>query len=152
MGTKAKCCLLCRLVMRKFFRQIVALIMLLVIFITNTGFVVVKHHCKMRGERTFLFAKPQNSCCPADAKPEKPVFDEPACCIEQFNLYKLSIDLNTSSVPTLDFAIHQEIFSFEFAPVSSAIASIQENITNYPNPPPLPFGKTLLHHICSYLI
>ncbi|MCU0438783.1 MAG: hypothetical protein MUC49_12855 [Raineya sp.] len=138
--------------MKKFFRQIVALTMLLVIFITNTGFVVVKHHCKMRGERTFLFAKPQNLCCPADAKPEKPVFDKPACCIEKFNLYKLSIDLNTFSVPALDFAIPQEFFSFEFTPTSFVIAPIQEDITNYPNPPPLLSGKILLHHICSYLI
>ncbi len=140
------------LAMKKFFRQIVALIMLLVIFITNTGFVVVKHHCKMRGERTFLFAKPQNLCCPADAKPEKPVFDNTACCIEQFNLYKLSIDLNTFSVPTLDFAIPQAFFSFEFTPVSFVIFPTQESITNYPNPPPLPFGKILLHHICLYQI
>jgi len=138
--------------MHKKLRQIVAILMLLVIFITNTGFVVVKHYCKLRGERTFLFKKPTDICCGETKKSEKTTFESPACCIEKFNFYKLSIDLNVAYFAAISLAIPQELFSFDFSPVCSVIFPVQEEIIHYSNPPPLPSGKTLLHHICSYLI
>ncbi|MDX1904347.1 MAG: hypothetical protein SFU27_09340 [Thermonemataceae bacterium] len=141
--------------MKQIVIKTLAFFLLLVIFIANNSFVLVKHSCKMKGEQTFLFAPPNQTCCTETANEKvcsKPKISAYACCIETFEIQKLSIDLRSFQFLSFSFALPIPLFTFSFSNPLFIIPKIKFS-PKYAKPPPLVvFGKVLRQHICSYLI
>jgi len=135
-------------------KSIMAILLLLLVFFANTGVVITKHRCKMRGERTFVFTKPTDVCCWQVPKSQTCSVQAPACCFEQSNLYKLTSDFQFSCY-SLDLGEVQAklIALFENKPIFlSYKPSTTQTFSNLPKPPPLPAGKSLLRLIAIFLI
>jgi hypothetical protein len=135
-------------------KSITAILLLLLVFFANTGVVITKHRCKMRGERIFIFTKPSDFCCSQTPKSQTCSVQATTCCLEQNNFYKLTSDFQFSC------------YSLDLGEIQSNLIAILEsksifllykpltipNLSNFPNPPPLPAGKTLLLYIATFLI
>lgn len=143
-----------KLVSMRVFKSITAILLLLLVFFANTGVVITKHRCKMRGERIFIFTKPSDFCCSQTPKSQTCSLQATACCLEQNNFYKLTSDFQFSCY-SLDLGEVQTmlIALFESKPIFlSYQPSTTQTFSNLPNPPPLPAGKTLLLYIATFLI
>ncbi|WP_448528510.1 hypothetical protein [Raineya sp.] len=143
--------------MPRFFLSIASLVLLSAFLLAQTGIAVFKHSCKLKGEKTFIFAKPENICCsvhqntPTDKTCH--TLQNSACCVETAKLYKLSADFSLEFAFTFDFVAHQPLlFTFEAIflvyPSENLLLPIQ-----FANPPPPKrYGKNLLPFFGSYLI
>ena len=127
--------------------------LLMAVLLANTGVIVVKHQCKMRGERIFLFGKPTDTCCSSIPTNQECSIEAPACCLEQTNIYKISSDFQLSSY-SLTLALPQNILIplFESKSIFLAYSPLSLACPHFPNPPPLPTGKALLPYLATFLI
>ncbi len=135
------------------FFKIVSLTLLMNVFLASTGVVVVKHQCKMRGERVFLFAKPSDVCCSKVPTSQECSIQTPACCLEQAQMHKISADFQIH-LQNLVLATPPQILValFDYKPIFSSYAPLRLSYPNLSNPPPLPAGKELLPYISTFLI
>lgn len=133
--------------------KIFSFVLLANVFLASTGVVVVKHQCKMRGERVFLFAKPNDVCCSKVPTSQECSIQAPACCLEQAQMYKISADFQIH-LQNLVLAIPPQILValFDYKPIFSSYAPLRLSYPNLSNPPPLPAGKALLPLIATFLI
>ncbi|MCS6795044.1 MAG: hypothetical protein RMJ97_09620 [Raineya sp.] len=142
--------------MPQIFRSIVIIGLVGVIFITQGGIVVFKHSCKLRGEKVFIFSKPQNLCCSAcevkDTEGCHRNLQKSSCCVESTKIYKLTTDFSLNSTAKLYHSPDLPLL-FSFEPFL-AISLDKQFFSpfQFANPPPQRYGKTLLQFICRYLI
>lgn len=143
--------------MPRFFLSLASLFLLGVFLLAQTGITVFKHSCKLKGEKTFIFAKPENTCCSVhqntSSNEKCHTLQNSACCVESTKIYKLSADFSLDFTFSFDFVVHQSLlFTFE----SFFLAYPSENLLlpiQFANPPPPKrYGKNLLPFVCSYLI
>lgn len=136
------------------FYKIISITLLMNVLLASTGIVVVKHRCKMRGERVFLFAKPSDACCYKVPASQECNIQAPACCLEQTQIHKISADFQ---IHFQNFALTSPpknlITLFDYKPLFLSYASPKISYPNLSNPPPsLPAGKELLPYIATFLI
>ncbi|WP_101359798.1 hypothetical protein [Raineya orbicola] len=142
--------------MPRFFLSITTACILGAFLLAQTGIAVFKHSCKLKGEKTFIFAKPENICCNFHQNiPSNDVchtLQNTACCIESAKFYKLSADFSINFAFAFDCLAHKPLL-FTFEAIFLAYPSEKSLLTfQFANPPPKRFGKNLLQFTCIYLI
>lgn len=143
--------------MPRFYISIVSFALLSAFLLAQTGIAVFKHSCKLKGEKTFIFAKPENICCSIHQNTSSDetchTLQNSACCVESAKLYKLSTDFSLNFALTFDFVVHQPLLlTFEAIFLAHPSENLLSPIQFANPPPPKRYGKNLLPFVCSYLI
>lgn len=135
------------------FYKITSLLLLVNLFLASTGVVVVKHRCKMRGERVFLFAKPADICCSQVPNSEECSLQAPACCLEQTQIHKISVDfqIHLQSL-VLAEPLHTLVKLLDYKSIFLPYILKTPAPVYLFSPPPLPAGKELLTYLATFLI
>lgn len=129
------------------------MLLLVIVLLANTGIVITKHRCKMRGEQIFLFAKPTDICCSNLPTSQECSIAPPTCCLEQTKVHKITIDFQfCASFFTIAPPEPYLISIFDNKPIFLAYTPLIFTYPLFPNPPPLPSGKEWLTHISTFLI
>lgn len=142
--------------MPRFFLSITTACILGAFLLAQTGIAVFKHSCKLKGEKTFIFAKSTDICCSvhqnASSDETCETLQNSACCVESAKLYKLSADFSINFAFAFDCLAHKPLL-FTFEAIFLAYPSEKSLLTfQFANPPPKRFGKNLLQFTCIYLI
>lgn len=142
--------------MKKTFKQVLCLFMVFQILIMGTGFTVIHHFCKIKGQKTFIFSKP--NCCPEnklnDDSYSKAHLKRPKCCKEHSSFYKINTESNVSFNIEFSgfFAIFfDNIVACDFSKWWHLVTVKLFSPHVLSNPPPL-YGRSLLIHIQTFLI
>lgn len=146
--------------MSKIVLHILSFILLCALFVAQTGVLISKHFCKLKGSTSSFFKKSSNTCCCSSYCYNKKHFSKqtcslepPPCCAENSKYYKLHTDFLQNLIPHFILIVSLPLlFSFE----TIFLAYPSENLllpTQFANPPPSKLhGKKLLSFVCSYLI
>ncbi len=141
--------------MPRFFLSTASFALLSVFLLAQTGIAVFKHSCKLKGEKTFIFVKPENICCSVHTSSDEKchTLQNSACCLESTKIYKLSADFSLDFAFSFDFVAHQPLSSiFELFFLAYPSENLLFPIQFANPPPPKRYGKNLLPLIGSYLI
>ena len=131
-------------------------------FVGSIGIRVFTHSCAEDGIFRSYFIENQLHC--KDEKPEKTlppccqkadkttcgVTAKENCCTDEVDVFKVTLDFFSWDKVDLDLAKIHEYRPFQLFQNNNQ--STEVSVRSYVDPPPKPYGKYLLTHLCTYRI
>lgn len=147
--------------MKAAFTRFLHVFMAVVVLLSSMGFGVVDHTCQMRGKRTYLIHQHGKACkvCPVEITQQaaRPLVKRTACCVEKARYEKVETSSSLNHGPVTFVNAVDEVFGAAFAPVFTTSSGLLVALSAalpaaICDPPALPFGRTLLVFVQSFLI
>lgn len=144
--------------MKTLFKKVFALLLTVIVLITNTGFGLVEHSCTLRGKKTTIGFQKQ-SCCPIHKKQQTPsketTFNKKQCCTEELRYENVEYSSSISQLVAkfLNTVVEYVVKAFQFVfqllldAVASIISSLLDSSSSY-----VLTGRDMLSLTQSYLI
>ncbi|MFD1818818.1 hypothetical protein SAMN04515674_11727 [Pseudarcicella hirudinis] len=141
--------------MKTLFLRILSLFIAIQVLIASTGFVITEHMCRISGDTTYLFSKPETCHSNLKEKSCKAGFNQTKCCQDFSSYARISVNSANNSNNKLilqspDFHEIKELCIN--SPIYLSINHYNSSLTSPTNKIPILAGKDLLIFIQTFLI